>query len=355
MHSDTLRTSETAVPHSRPTLGEEEVAAVSRVIASGRVAQGEKVRKFEEDLARFAGRKGAAAVSSGTAGLVLALAVLGAGPEREVIIPSYVCTALFHAVRQVGAVPVLADADPATGNLDPEDVEQKITKKTVALIVPHMFGLMADMDRLSKLGVPVIEDCAQAIGAKSGAGPAGSGGVLSVFSFYATKVICTGEGGMVASDSEDLLERVRDLRDYDEKPDLRVRCNYKMTDMAAAMGIVQLRRLIGFLAARAEIAKKYDRAFAPLEASLPPNDPGRIYFRYVLGLPGEAGEAAAALRARGISCARPVFRPLHSYLGLAGFANTERLWRSSLSVPIHPSLSEEDCGRVIAAVTEVLG
>ncbi len=189
------------IPHSRPTLGEDEVRAVAAVIESGNIAEGEVVQRFEKAFARKMGVQHAVAVSSGTAALHLALLAMGIGPDEEVIIPSYVCTALLHAVQYVGARPVLAEIDPLIFNIDPDDVQKRITTRTGAIIVPHLFGAAADLDKLLKLNVPIIEDCAQAVGGTYQQKPLGTFGDIAIFSFYATKVMATGEGEMVTSNA----------------------------------------------------------------------------------------------------------------------------------------------------------
>ena len=245
------------IPHSRPTLGEEEVKAVAEVIKSGHIAEGEVVQRFEKTFAGKMGVQDAAAVSSGTAALHLTLLALGIGSDDEVIIPSYVCTALLHAIQYVGARPVLAEIDSKTYNIDPDDVQRRITIRSKAIIVPHMFGLAANLDKLLKLEVPIIEDCAQAVGGTYHQKPLGSFGDAAIFSFYATKMMATGEGGMVTSNSTEFIKRVRDLRTYDQKPADKVRYNYKMSDVQAALGEMQFARLNDFITRRKKIAQRY--------------------------------------------------------------------------------------------------
>jgi perosamine synthetase len=242
------------IPHSRPTLGEDEVRAVTAVIRSGHIAEGEVVARFEKAFAGKMGVQHAVATSSGTAALHLILLAMGIGPGDEVIIPSYVCTALLHAVHYVRARPILAEIDPVTYNIDPDDVQKHITTRTKAIIVPHMFGLSANLDKLLNLDVPLIEDCAQAVGGTYHQKPLGTFGDAAIFSFYATKMMATGEGGMAASDSDEIIERIRDLKTYDEKEADKVRYNYKMTDVQAAIGEVQLGRLDDFIGERKRIA-----------------------------------------------------------------------------------------------------
>ena len=218
------------IPHSRPTLDGGDVSSVSEVIRSGQIVQDEVVGEFEKKVAKYIGVNGAAATSTGTSALHLSLLALGIKKGDHVAIPGFVCSALLNVVKYVGAHPILVDVDPETYNIDVHDLRKKIKKTTRAIILPHQFGLPADIDEVMSLGVPVIEDCAQAIGAVYKGEKTGSFGTLSCFSFYATKVLSTGEGGMVVSNSRKLLKKIRDLREYDNKKNYSIRYNYKMTD-----------------------------------------------------------------------------------------------------------------------------
>src|SRR5437867_3380603 len=203
------------IPHSRPTLVEEDAQAVARIVRGGILAQGPEVAGFERALAERLGTEDAAAVASGSVALELALRGLGIDTGDEVLIPSYVCDALHHAITRCGGVPVLVDADPVTLSLSPLDAKCRITPRTRAVIVPHAFGLAADVDAFAPLGVPIVEDCAQALGAVSTGRPVGSRGQAAVCAFYATKLLTTGEGGLVGGPRA-LVEGVRAARDYDE-------------------------------------------------------------------------------------------------------------------------------------------
>jgi dTDP-4-amino-4,6-dideoxygalactose transaminase len=209
------------------------------------------------------------------------------------------------------------------------------------------------MKEVVSLGVPVIEDCAQALGSSYGDESAGSMGHAAIFSFYATKVIATGEGGMVASNDRGFLEKVRDLREYDQKEEDHVRYNYKMTDLQGAMGLSQLEQLDGFVQKRHEVAKNYDRAFADLPAKLPPKRRGRIYYRYVMRLQENSEPVIQALKHMGVGSDRPIFRPIHHYLNMTDFPMTDEVWESSVSLPIYPSLREDEEHRIVEAVTEI--
>jgi len=343
------------IPHSRPTLGQEEMEAAGRVILSGQVSQGNEVEKFEASFGSRMNTGFAAAVNSGTSALHLALLSLDIGAGMEVIIPSYVCTALLNVVKYVGAEPVLAEIDPDTFNLDPGDVKKRLTKRTGAIILPHMFGLTADTDSFLDLGVPVIEDCAQALGGTYKAKALGTSGCMAIFSFYATKVMTTGEGGMVLSSSKTLIDRVKDLREYDQNENYGTRYNYKMTDIQAAIGAVQLSRLDEFIQKRRAIARKYSMAFRDLDLRLPPDDPDHIYYRYILGLNEKADPWIRALREKGINCSKPVHKPIHMHLGLGRYSISENAWSNSLSIPIYPSLTDQNAEQVISEIRESHG
>jgi perosamine synthetase len=337
-----------AIPHSRPTIDHEEIAAVTAVLGSGQLAQGEQVLQFEKDLALLVDVGGAVAVSSGTAALHLSLLALKIGEGDEVVIPSFVCPALLNAIRYVRAAPILADIDQESFNIDVRDLKCRITRKTKAVIVPHMFGLPADIREIVALGVPVIEDCAQALGSRYKGAPSGSFGALSIFSFYATKVICTGEGGMVAANDGQLLDRIRDLRDYDEKADDRLRYNCKLTDLQAALGLTQLRKLPALISRRRVLARQYDEFLRKrlLPAPACPPDRDHIYYRYVIRTKRVA-ELLAAGESVGIAYRRPVFKPLHHYLGMTGYPQTEAAFLETVSLPIYPSLHDEEINAIL--------
>ena len=343
------------IPHSRPTVSEDDALAVARVIRDGQLAQGPEVAAFETEVAERVGVPAAAAVSSGTAALELALRALGIGSGAEVIVPTYVCDALHHAVTRCGAAAVLADADPATLTLSPFDAKRRLSPRTRGIVVPHAFGLAVDLAPFEALGVPVIEDCAQALGARVGLRAAGSLGRLAVCSFYATKLLTTGEGGMVLG-PPDVVARVRDLRDYDERADLVPRVNAKLTDMQAALGRSQLRRLDQFIARRRAIAADYRRRLAGLACQLPPDVGARhVYHRFVVEVEAPLEPLMEALRGRGVTARRPVFRPLHRALGLDGYPEAERLWNRCLSLPCYPSLTDDEVVAVATAFAGALG
>jgi dTDP-4-amino-4,6-dideoxygalactose transaminase len=336
------------IPHSRPTLGAAEADAAAEAVRSGYVAAGERTAAFERELAERVGLAGAVAVSSGTAALYATLKALDVGPGDEVLVPAFVCTALLHAVWATGAEPVVCDiADPYL--FSSESARAHRADRTRAIILPHVFGTPAPVGPFLELGVPVIEDCAQSLGADC----SGPRGVAAVFSFYATKMIATGEGGMVASDSAELLERVRDRIEYDKKSEAVHRFNLKFHDVAAAMGRVQLSRLDEFVARRRRIAERYDRALGGVPGLVVPAAAGSVYYRYVVACGDPAG-LIAGLRERGVDAARPVDPPLDRVTGTGGCPASDRAWSRAVSLPIYPSLTDTEVGRVAGAVAELL-
>ena len=351
----TSATSVSLIPHSRPTLGEGDLQAVAEVLKSGLVAQGDKVAAFEQAMATMLRVKGGVASSSGTAALHLALLAFNVGEGDEVLLPTYACSALLHAVRAVRAIPRFVDSDPLTFNIDPDAARKACSPRAKALIAVHSFGLPADLDALKGLGLPLIEASAQALGALYRGRPVGSVGDATVFSFYATKLITTGEGGMLLSNDERILAVARDLRECDQKGDDRTRFNYKMTDLQASLGLAQLEQLPRFLERRHAIASWYQERLQALPLHLPLAPPDRVpvYYRYVVKglLPADA--YLARLQALGVEARRPVFQPLHRYLGLEGFPGADEAWEKAISLPLYPSLSDGEIERIAEAAEEV--
>jgi dTDP-4-amino-4,6-dideoxygalactose transaminase len=331
------------IPHSKPTVGKEEASGLQKVLTSGRLTTGEEVTYFEQEMASYLGLTGGVATSSGTAALHLSLLALGVKEADEVIIPSFTCNALLNAVHYCRATPIVVDIDEGTMNISFSATHKALSKNTAAIIVPHMFGHpVENMSDFLALGPPVIEDCAQSLGATSHGTMTGTSGAITMFSFYATKVITTGHGGMVVSRNEDLLDHVRDLREYDKKTEYRTRYNYCMTDLQGKMGRIQLEKLPTFLTARMKRAQWYTKHLSGLEGVVLPTQKG-IYYRYVVKITkGKLQEALEHLHQNGIEAQRPVFSPLHRYLGLNGFDNTEKVFSEALSLPLYPRLKTEE-------------
>lgn len=358
-----MTTVATRIPHSRPSIGEEDLRATAEVLRSGQIAQGPYVERFERAMAGFFAVRGGVAVSSGTAAIELALRALRIGAGDEVIMPSYVCPAPWLATQRVGAEARLVDIDLHTFNIDPLAACRAMTPKTRAVIVPHLFGLPADLTALEQLGVPLIEDCAQTLGAMEAGRPVGTVGRLTVCSFYATKLLCTGEGGMVLSNDGALLERVRLLREYDGAPTLDPSSsNLKLTDLQAALGLSQLGRFPSFQQRRCVLAATYREALSSKAAVCPLVPPDRThgYYRFAMRIPHLRTDPEGlldlirTLEEQGIHCRKPVFRPLHLYLGQAGFPNSDEADRTALSIPLYPDLTDEEVRQIHQSLTRVL-
>ena len=340
------------IAHSQPTIEPDDLEGVNQVLLSRHVAQGRVVRAFEEEVAHRLGLRGGVATSSGTAALHLALLALGVGPGAEVLIPSYSCVALLHAVDLVGATARIVDCEPDGVNMWVEAAARHLSPAARAVILPHMFGTVAPVPAFRALGIPIIENCAHALGAVSGAVPAGGLGDVTVVSFYATKMITTGEGGMLLSRSEGLLAEARDLRDYDNRIEYRLRFNYKMTDIQAALGRSQLRKLDRFLERRRTIARIYQAALDGVIPTYTPLRPRDAFYRYVVGVP-EPGGFAQRASARGVECKRPVNRPLHDLVPAGACPNAARAFRHAISLPIYPLLSDDEAQMIGALARQI--
>lgn len=345
------------IAHSKPTLDASDIRAISEVIRSGYIAQGKIALRFEEALAEFIGVRGAVATSSGTAALHLGLLALGIKRGDEVILPSYVCLALLNAINYTGATPRICDINPTDFNISINEAKKKINKRTKAIVVPHMFGMPADIEELLKLGVPIIEDCAHSIGATFKGKKVGSFGVISIFSFYATKMLTCGEGGMVCSDSAKLLKKIRNMREYDKKDKFATYFNYKMSDIQAALGLNQLLRLPSFIAKRKQMAFRYNSWFSKCKIELPiiNKNKDNTFYRYVIKISQNLDKVVKDLEKRGIGCRRPLYKPIHRYLKLKSFPNTDKAWRFSLSIPLYPSLTEAQIRIIKDVISDYFG
>jgi dTDP-4-amino-4,6-dideoxygalactose transaminase len=331
------------VPHSRPSIDQKDIEAVTQVLVSANIAQGKKVREFENELSRYVGTKHAIACSTGTAALHLALTGLGVKNGDEVIIPSYVCASPYFATLYSGAKPRIVDIDKADLNVCAETVKRRLTRKVKAIIVPHMFGNSAELDKLLELGIPLIEDCAQALGAEYHDQKVGSFGSLSVFSFYATKMITTGEGGMILTNNKDFYANIIDVRDYDKKPLTPLKYNYKMTDFQAALGLSQLNKLQRFIRRRRQIASFYDERLSEFNV-VPPRDvlcKKPVFYRYVVTV-NRLNHIRKIAKKNGVICEKPVWKPLHRFFPSVKCPNSDHALKHTLSVPLYPSLKEEE-------------
>ncbi len=345
-------------------------AALGRVLDSGVYVLGPEVAAFEEEFAASCEVAFAVAVNSGTAALQLALLAAGIGPGDEVVTTPFTFIATACAIRYVGANPVFADIDFATRNLDPEAALKVLTPRTRALIPVHLYGQVADMDPLRALcerrGIALIEDAAQAHGARYRGAPAGSLGELGCFSFYPTKNLgALGEGGLVTTRDAKLADRLRLLRDWGGREKYqhdRVAYNARMDAFQGAVLRVKLRRLEAWNEQRRALAARYASLLPEIGLEAPAELPGcrHVFHVYAVRVP-ERERVAAALREQGIGTGVVYPRPLHLQpafadlgLGVGSFPNAERAARELLGLPMYPGLAADAPQRVVEALSRAL-
>jgi dTDP-4-amino-4,6-dideoxygalactose transaminase len=356
------------IPPAKPIIGDDEIEAVTRVMRSGMVAQGPEVAAFESEFgAHFADGRPTVAVNSGTAGLHLGLLASGVGAGDEVIVPSFTFAATGNSVALAGATPVFADIEPHTFTLDPAAVEAAITPKTKGIMPVHLYGHPARMRELraiaDKHGVALYEDAAQAHGAALDGAKVGTFGDFAMFSLYPTKNMTSGEGGMITCASDSIARTARLLRNQGMEKQYEnelVGFNARMTDIHAAIGRVQLTKVDAWTATRQSNAAFLDANLAGVV--VPPVAPGavHVYHQYTIRVTDDRDGFAKALREEhqvGSGVYYPI--PNHRLPSLAPYApgldlpETERAAREVVSLPVHPSLTQGDLDRIVAAVNAV--
>lgn len=356
------------IPVATPIIDEEEIQEVIKVLKSGFIAQGPRVAEFEEKFAAYVGTEHAVATSSGTTALHLALLAAGVGKGDEVITTPFSFAATANAALYVGATPVFADIDPLTYNIDPERIEELITPSTRAIIPVHLYGQPADMDPIMDLAadhdILVIEDAAQAHGAEYHGRKVGSMGDAACFSFYPTKNITTGEGGIITTDDDEIAEMARILRAHGETERYRhtyLGYNFRMTDISAAIGIAQLGKLEEFNSRRIENAAYLTSQLEDLEGVSTPHiaeGVRHVFHQYTLRVPGSRDELMGFLNERGVGTGihypRPIYRQeLYQRMGFdARCPVSEAAAAEVLSIPVHPALTSEELETVADTVRE---
>ncbi len=364
---------------NQPIIGKEEIDAATEVLKSGFLTEksgmGPRVLEFEKDFARYVGAKHAVAVNSGTAALHAAVLVAGVKSGDEVIVPSFTFHATAEVVLLAGGEPVFADIDPDTYNISAETVEAVMTRNTKVIMPVHLYGLPVDLDPLKKLarerGVTLIEDAAQAHGAEYNGSKIGSIGDMTCFSFYAGKNMTTGEGGIITTNDDDYSERLRMIRSHGEQRPYwptTVGNNYRMTELLAAIGVAQLKKLPSFLERRRKNAQWLGEKIGVLGKVVPPKEPeGRkhAWYLYTLrlhgGNAGKRNKVIEKLRSRNIEAAVYYESPLHMLplyrersTARRPLPETEKACRQVFSLPVHPKLVEAELQHIFETLKRVL-
>ncbi len=359
------------IPSARPIIAEEDIEAAVRVLRSGMVVQGPEVKAFEDEFSAVVGDRHCVAVNSGTSALQLSLIAMGLGPGDEVIVPSFSFAATANAVRLVGAEPVFVDIDSASFNLDPAAISAAIGPRTAAIMPVHLYGLPANMPAIVELaakhGLAILEDAAQAHGAAIDGKPVGAFGIGGCFSFYPTKNMHSLEGGMVSTDDAEFARTLRLLRNQGMEQRYAneiVGANMRMTDVAAAIGRRQLTQLDTWTEQRRSNASRLDAGLKGVATPVVPDGYRHVYHQYTIRVEGNRDAIQQGLKDRGIGSAVYYPTPIHllkPYLRPDGkptqdwdLPETARAAREVLSLPVFPTLTDEEVERIIAGVNEVV-
>ena len=365
------------IPVNLPLIGNEEIEAVAKVLKSGiltgRVQSGPFVKKLENGFAEFVKARHAFAVNSGTAALHLALLAADVGVGDEVVVPSFSFIATAEVVALVGAKPVFVDIEPLTYNIDPEKIEKAITKKTKAIIPVDLYGLPADMKPIREIadkhGLVIVEDAAQAHGAVYSGKPAGSFADIACWSFYASKNMTTGEGGMMTTDREEYADRLPFMRAHGEEEEYfssMIGHNYRMPEVMGAIGYVQLQKLPKFLQARRKNAARLTEKLGKVEGLLLPSEPKgyrHSWYLYTVRLK-DASESVRdkmveKLRKKGIGATVYYRTPIHLMpyyrrFGEFRLPETEKAAKQVFSLPVHPAVTAEQIDYIAETVVNLL-
>lgn len=332
-------------------------------IESGHVASGPLTiafgNAFKEKFAHNPEISFAHCVTNGTSALFMALYALDIKEGDEVVVPTYTCTAVINAVNLIGAKPILCDNDFHGSNPGIGSIKNKITSKTKAVIITHTFGFPVDVDRIKDLGIPIIEDCCQALGAIYDEMYVGNRGDIAVYSFYASKMISTGYGGMIITKNQTYASRIEDYLDFDCRPDYKPRFNFKLSDLQAALGICQLKRFDYFIEKRKSNASRYLQAlngnsFVSTVQSIPGGTANNFRFILVFNSFEHLQKGKSHFEQHGITTILPIepFELLHRYLNQSPslFPHSEQHASTYLSIPIFPALLEEELSRIEIAL-----
>ena len=352
------------IPAAKPLIGDEERAAVDRVLQSGMLAQGPEVAAFENEFSRIVAGRQCVAVNSGTSGLHLALIAAGIKKGDEVIVPSFTFAATANSVALTGATPVFVDIDPRTFTINPIAIEAAITPRTRAIQLVHLYGQPAAMKDIMAISVRynllVIEDAAQAHLASFDGTPVGAFGIAGIFSFYPTKNMTSGEGGMITTASDEVARQSRLLRNQGMEKRYAneiVGFNTRMTDIHAAIGRVQLTKLAGWTEKRRSNAKFLDENLNGVVVPYVAPGAFHVYHQYTIRVVGHDRDAFAAEMTKcgvgnGVYYPTPVHE-LPSFRHTFDLPDTTRMTKEVLSIPVHPSLSTEDLETIVSVINSI--
>jgi perosamine synthetase len=352
------------IPAARPIIGEEEREAVDKVLRSGNLAQGLEVEAFEKEFCSLVSDNYCIAVNSGTSGLHIALIAVGIGPGDEVIVPSFTFAATANSVALTGATPIFVDIDPLTFNINHAAIEAAITPRTRAIQVVHLYGQPASMKEIMAIAkryeLLVLEDAAQAHLASFDQTPVGTFGETGVFSFYPTKNMTSGEGGMIVTASKDIARRCQLLRN--QGMEIRyaneiIGLNNRMTDVHAAIGRVQLAKLAKWTAQRRSNAHYFDKYLSGVVIPYVAPSAFHVYHQYTIRIVGHDRDAfSAEMNKQGIGSGVYYPTPVHrlpSFNKSNDLPETERACREVISIPVHPSLTEQDLERIVTVLNSI--
>jgi perosamine synthetase len=376
------------IPFAKPVIGQDEIEAVEKVLRSGMLAEGKVSRKFEEAFAKYIGTKYATVTSNGTTALSTALEALNIQPGDEVITSPFTFIASANTIAMVGAIPVFVDVDPRTYNIDPDKIEEAVTGKTRAIMPVHIFGMPADMKRIMEIAdahdLLVLEDACQAHGGEIDGKKVGSWGHAASFSFYATKNIMTGEGGMITTDDEELYDRMLMVKNHGRGKQggyshYRIGYNNRMMDIVSAIGLSQMKHINDLQKKRYGTAKMYDDFFSEFDEITPQMEPEGVKSAYHLYAPllesrkMNRDEMVQALRNEGVGSRAVYALPCHkqdTYLTIqnwrwAKFVNypdyskvslphSEDIGRRHFDIPVHPNLTEDELQHIRTAFKKIL-
>ena len=347
------------IAHNKPLFDQQDQDAVLEVLNKGYVAQGNEGELLEQELSSYTNIPYATLVNSGTTALYLSLYVLNVTKGDEVVLPTYVCSALLNAIYMIGAQPILVDVNDADYNIDWNWVDGKLTPKTKAIIVPHIHGMPSLIPGETYQGIPIIEDCATALGSYIGKYKkhVGNTARISVISFYATKFCTMGYGGFVMTQDKHIDDKIKNYREFDCVEEYEPRFNFQVSDLNAALGRSQLRKVNQFLERREYISKRYDEVInqkgIQKQTSLINCDYN--HYRYIIRLEEEKKQQLSDyLLSKGIKTIVPIetYELLHNYLKISpeGFPNAEIIAKTSLSLPIYPALTHTELDNIIKAL-----